>query len=578
MNYKLIAPRDDELTAIEQVLVNRGIPYKDIRLYLNLNDSVIQDPYGLTNIELGARRLLQAMLRQEEIYVQVDSDCDGYTSAAVLINYLHRVLPSIVENKVRYGLHTKKHHGIAVEDIPSGCTLVVAPDSSSNEADIHRELKANGIDVLVLDHHHAEPDGQDPAIIVNNQMCDYDNKCLSGVGVVYKFCKVLDDLIGVSYADDFLDLVALGMVADMMDLRSFETKRLIDIGCTEIHNPFFVYMAKKNDYSMKSKINPFTISFYVAPFINAITRSGNDAEKLLIFESLLDHRAMRLIPSGNRNRKGLEDLLVVEAIRVAGNVKKHQDDAKVKALDDLRFRINSGECDFGILIITLDNPIDTNLTGLLANQIMAEYGKPTLILNKRINNETGEITWEGSGRGFITPHVNDWRAYLEQYAMYAEGHAMAFGVGFTPDQLTNFKHLMTTSPMDITKSYDVDFVFQMTDNFDADILDVAKYDEMWGQGLTQPMVAIKNISLKKDDILLQGKGTLKLKLGNHRTTCIKFGATDIYNELQSLFPSDDATIKLNLIGTCALNDWGGSISPQLKLVDYDVSYVDTWGF
>ena len=193
MNYKLIAPRDDELTAIEQVLVNRGIPYKDIRLYLNLNDSVIQDPYGLTNIELGAKRLLQAMLRQEEIYVQVDSDCDGYTSAAVLINYLHRVFPSIVENKVRYGLHTKKHHGIAVEDIPSGCTLVVAPDSSSNEADIHRELKANGIDVLVLDHHHAEPDGQDPAIIVNNQMCDYDNKCLSGVGVVYKFCQVLDD-------------------------------------------------------------------------------------------------------------------------------------------------------------------------------------------------------------------------------------------------------------------------------------------------------------------------------------------------------------------------------------------------
>ena len=146
-------------------------------------------------------------------------------------------------------------------------------------------------------------------------------------------------------------------------------------------------------------------------------------KKLLIFESLLDHRAMRLIPSGNRNRKGLEDLLVVEAIRVAGNVKKHQDDAKVKALDDLRFRINSGECDFGILIITLDNPIDTNLTGLLANQIMAEYGKPTLILNKRINSETGEITWEGSGRGFITSNVNDWRAYLEQYAMYAEGHA-----------------------------------------------------------------------------------------------------------------------------------------------------------
>lgn len=578
MNYTLIAPRNEECSAIEQVLMNRGIPYQDIYLYLNLNDSVICDPYGLTNIESAAKRLLQAMIRQEEIYVQVDSDCDGYTSAAVLINYLHRIFPASVENKVHYALHSKKHHGIAIENIPEKCSLVIAPDSSSNEVEIHQELKSKGIDVLVLDHHHAEVSEKDPAIIVNNQMCDYENKSLSGVGIVYKFCKVLDQLIGVSYADDYLDLVALGMVADMMDLRSFETKRLIEIGCTEIKNPFFIYMAKKNDFSMKSKINPFTISYYIAPFVNAITRSGSDAEKLLIFESLLEYRAMRLIPSGNRNRKGMEDLLVVEAIRVAGNVKKHQDDAKMKALDDLRSRIDSGICDHGILVIQLENPIDTNLTGLLANQIMAEYGKPTLILNQRINSETGEITWEGSGRGFATPQVDDWRAYLSNYAMYAEGHAGAFGVGFTGPQLEAFYQLMDNAYMDITKAYNVDFVFQMDDKFDELILNVAKYEEIWGQGLTKPMVAIKNIPLKSSDVLLQGKGTLKIKLGNHRTTCIKFGGTAIYEELQSLLTTPDATIRLTLIGTCELNDWGGSLSPQLKLVDYDVAYIDTWGF
>ena len=114
MNYTLIAPRNNELTAIEQVMVNRGIPREWIHLYLNLDDSVCLDPYGLDNIELGARRLLKAVLNQEIIYVQVDSDCDGYTSAAVLINYLHRVFPATVENKVRYGLHTKNHHGISM--------------------------------------------------------------------------------------------------------------------------------------------------------------------------------------------------------------------------------------------------------------------------------------------------------------------------------------------------------------------------------------------------------------------------------------------------------------------------------
>jgi single-stranded-DNA-specific exonuclease len=197
----------------------------------------------------------------------------------------------------------------------------------------------------------------------------------------------------------------------------------------------------------------------------------------------------------------------------------------------LRARIDSGECDYGILIITLENPIDTNLTGLLANQIMAEYGKPTLILNKRVNDETFQITWEGSGRGFATPEVNDWRAYLENFSMYAEGHAMAFGVGFTIEQLHNFITLMTNKKMDITKTYNVDFVFEMSDMFDDKILEIAQYNDIWGTGLTQPMVAIKNVSLKKEDIILQAKGTLKIKLGNHKTTCIKFNSAELYNTL-----------------------------------------------
>lgn len=576
MNYSLIAPRDKELSAMEQVLINRGIPKEYISLYLNLDDSVCLDPYGLDNIELGAKRLLKAILNQEIIYVQVDSDCDGYTSAATLINYLHRIFPSIVENKVRYGLHTKKHHGIAMEDIPNGCTLVVAPDSSSNETDIHKELKAQGIDVLVLDHHHAERDESDPAIIINNQMCNYDNKALSGVGVVYKFCQVLDKLIGVSYADELLDLVALGMIADMMDLRSFETKRLIEMGCAKVINPFFREMAKRNDFSMKSKVNPFTVSFYVAPFINAITRSGSDEEKLLIFESLLTHKAGKLIPSTKRGCKGQEETLVTQAIRTAANVKKHQDDAKTKALEDLRFRINTGECDFGILIITLENPIDTNLTGLLANQIMAEYGKPTLILNKRVSDE-GKITWEGSGRGFAVERVLDWRAYIEPFAMYAEGHPMAFGVGFTPLELRMFKEEMSKSKLNLDKSYSIDFEFGLGDSFDNIITEIAEYDELWGQGLTQPMIAITG-SFKKSDIVLMGKGTLKFVLENHKTTCIKFNGNEIYEQLQASFPTEDSLLRLTLVGTCQLNEWNGNVSPQLKLVDYDIGYINTWGF
>lgn len=94
--------------------------------------------------------------------------------------------------------------------IPEGTTLVIAPDSSSNDYDIHKTLSEKGIEVLVIDHHEAEKISE-YACVVNNQLCDYPNKSLSGVGMVYKVCKHMDMLLNMDYADDYLDLVSLGL-------------------------------------------------------------------------------------------------------------------------------------------------------------------------------------------------------------------------------------------------------------------------------------------------------------------------------------------------------------------------------
>ena len=128
-----------------------------------------------------------------KVFVQIDSDCDGYTSAAVLLNYLYQWVPSIVKKNFSYGFHLGKQHGINMEIIPEGTTLIIAPDSSSNEYEIHKELVDKGIDVLVIDHHQAEYESQ-YACVVNNQLCDYSTKSLSGVGMVYKVCQYLDKL------------------------------------------------------------------------------------------------------------------------------------------------------------------------------------------------------------------------------------------------------------------------------------------------------------------------------------------------------------------------------------------------
>jgi single-stranded-DNA-specific exonuclease len=174
---------------------------------------------------------------------------------------------------------------------------------------VHAALKQRGVDVLVIDHHEAEKVSEN-ACVINNQLCDYPTKSLSGVGMVYKFCSYFDEKMGIHNADQFLDLVALGIIADVMPLTDFETKHLINLGIANVINPFFRTMAIKNEFSLKGNLTPFGVAFYIAPYINAVTRCGTDEEKLLLFESMLDFKAYQMIPSTKRGFKGTFETVV----------------------------------------------------------------------------------------------------------------------------------------------------------------------------------------------------------------------------------------------------------------------------
>ena len=147
----------------------------------------------------------------DKIFVQVDSDVDGYTSAAAFINYANMLAPGHAQQNISYRIHNGKEHGLIVDTIPKDVKLVVAPDSSSNDYEQHKILKEQGVDVLVLDHHEADKVSE-YACVINNQLSkNYSNKNLSGVGVVYKFCQYIDKICNLEYADNLLDLVAVGL-------------------------------------------------------------------------------------------------------------------------------------------------------------------------------------------------------------------------------------------------------------------------------------------------------------------------------------------------------------------------------
>lgn len=196
MEYQLRIPllpleKTLELSAVEQVFANRGIAPENLYHYLNTDITDLIDPSSIKNMEEGVKLLIKHISNNDKVFLQVDSDCDGYTSAALLLNYLHKLFPSFVENNISYRLHEGKQHGIIVNTIPKDVKLVIAPDSSSNDYLQHRSLYERGCDVLVIDHHEAEKYSK-YAIVINNQMCDYPTKSLSGVGMVLKFCQYID--------------------------------------------------------------------------------------------------------------------------------------------------------------------------------------------------------------------------------------------------------------------------------------------------------------------------------------------------------------------------------------------------
>lgn len=210
MNYQLKAPLGN-YTALEQVFYNRGFKTKeDIEHYLNTTNQDILDPGTIANIEAGARMLISHISKGHDVLLQIDSDADGFTSSAILMNYLNCLFPSFVQNHIRYWVHDSKAHGIDEMGITDTVKLVIAPDSSSNEYDKHKELEEKGIDILIIDHHNA-PEVSPYACVINNQLCDYPTKSLSGAGMVYKFCSYIDEILGVNYAEQYLDLAALGI-------------------------------------------------------------------------------------------------------------------------------------------------------------------------------------------------------------------------------------------------------------------------------------------------------------------------------------------------------------------------------
>ncbi len=522
-NYTL---KNQGMDIVDTVLTNRNLTLKEAYSIMN---ATFNDCSGntsqLKNIDKAIEMLNNAIKKRFKIGILIDSDCDGYCSAAMLYHYLTE---TIYYKDVIYKFHEKqKAHGIkdyvTKWAIDEKIELLIIPDAGCGSSDElgQKTLSELGVNILILDHHIPEYTPCKDVVIVNpHQNNDtYFNKYLSGAGVTNKF---IEHHLGINGQYD--DLVSLSLVSDMMNLRdSIENRAYLNSGSKtqSIKSPFILEIINKMGEIDKLSIED--LGFSIAPLINATVRFGNDEEKNIVFRSLFTNE---IIPSKKRGMVGEPISISSEAVRIAGNLKRKQDkerDKGTKILSDLieKLEVNKNK----VIILTVDDIIDSSITGLVANRLVNKYNKPVMLLKM-----TEDSIFAGSVRTVNNnPILKNFKSICLSTGLFefCSGHEGSFGAGINPDNLKKANKVFNEILKDIelNSSYEIDAIYDRKIPF-SDIRDIADLKDLWCFDIKEPLFLIKDVRIDTDSIKKIGNATYTFKF--NKTIFTKFYGSKVW--------------------------------------------------
>ena len=580
MKYRLIGNNDIH-NIIKTVLNNRGI--EDTDTYLHLTDRSVQDYNMLLNMNEAVKCFVNHYEAKNKITIIPDEDCDGYTSSAMLYLYIK----SLDSNyPIEYIMHTKpKMHGLSSEEylkVPEDTKLLIVADAGTNDANECNKLIDKGIDVIILDHHDAnyqdeseeEIDYQtaeyNNAIIVNNQLSPkYSNKDLSGAGVVYRFLQALDEELWEDYADNFLDLCCVGNVADVMDIRNFETRYFINRGISSFKNKFLTALAKAQEYSMHGEITVHNIAWYISPVLNSITRIGTPEERELVFRAMIEQDEMFAY---EKRGVGLVDENIYDrAARIAKNAKSRQDKQRDKVFNELLC-----QADLNDKVIFLESKqATTGLVGLSAMKLADTLKRPVIIVKEIDKN--GEKILSGSCRNYDGSPVPDLKDLIlkTNSFIFCSGHGNAAGLAIKRENIEEAKNKFEEllSFVDFNPAIPCDFIFDIDEFNIGFIQTIDQYNWLWGTGIKEPKVAIENITICRDDIHVQGKNFNSVSFVVNDIKFVQFNmkADDELLEWASAWGGESSDkISLNVVGTVSINEFQGTYTPQFIIENNEI--------
>lgn len=503
--YNLIGKNLGFGDILETILRNRGV--EDIKNFLNPLEDNIEDINNYDNIDIWISTFLKHIDNEDSVGIVVDSDFDGFSSASFIYQYIKLLNPNI---NIIFFVHKGKAHGLKdlmseIENVKNDINLLIIPDASSNDFFEHSIISPWGIDILIADHHEVDKNSYScDAIIVNNQLSPkVTNKSLTGVGVVYKLCKEIDKRLSVNYADRFLDLVTVGMVADVCDLTNLESRYLVNKGIEQIksksnYNKLISKLIEKQAYSMGNKVTIIGIAFYICPLINSMTRMGTIEENRILFEAMcnLDETMFDKVRG-----KGVVEMSLQEyAIRKCEATKRLQKKSTDKGVEIMNQQIEEFKINEMGIVICNGGELEKSLTGLVANKIASKYQKPCIIL------KTKDDEFSGSGRGFERNQIQDLKKWCNETKLftYSEGHSNAFGCSIHKDKIIKLYDTSRQIPSSSELIYSVDGIYNGNSLNKAIVISVASMSNIWGTTIKEPLFAIEKLQVNSEHVSLIG--------------------------------------------------------------------------
>ncbi|MHB9035346.1 MAG: single-stranded-DNA-specific exonuclease RecJ [Armatimonadota bacterium] len=509
---------------VSRLLVNRGVKTaSDLERFLNPLLSHLHDPYLLPDLEEGVERLADAIVSGEKICVHGDYDVDGVTSTAVLVRTL-RALKANVE----YRLPHRQKDGYDIKPgaidaaAENGCSLVVTCDCGINAcktADRAREL---GVDLIITDHHEPGAELPDAMAVINPKRHDaqYPFTGLAGVGVALKLAQGLVRLLGhdeESFLTRFVDLVALGTVADVVPLLD-ENRAIVKHGLESMPQSKKVglrTMLKSTGLEGKT-LTAYYLAYVLGPRINAVGRM-DDA-----------HTALQLLLTKDEREAGT----------LAAEMERHNTDRKVeqdRILAEAIEQVESKDLSATRILVLSSEGWNPGVVGIVAGRICETYGRPTILLNR--DEELGIAG--GSARSIHSFNMLEGLRLCTDLLGRFGGHALAAGLSVPLDNIDAFEERINTHGLETIPEEDLIPCIEAdaelrAEEINRELADSLASMEPFGEGNSEPLFITRNLNVLQRQRVGDGSH-LKLKVQGPNAPpidCIAFRMGDMADQLQ----------------------------------------------